>query len=172
MNNSSALPNNLARLINESLYTVNFSNDNISKIINNLDPNKVHGYDMLSMWIIKLCGNSLYKPPSIFFNDCLKEDKFPSDWEKAHVVPVHKKTDKQCLKNYRPISLFQSASIWSVSFIMSSSPFLPIITWFLQITQGLELCWPINCYYSRNIEVVWWRTWIGRNFLRFIKSFC
>ena len=25
--------------------------------------------------------------------------------EKANVVPVHKKDDKQCLKNYRPVSL-------------------------------------------------------------------
>ena len=26
--------------------------------------------------------------------------------EKANVVPVHKKGDKECLKNYRPVSLF------------------------------------------------------------------
>ena len=44
------------------------------------------------------------------FNDYLKEGKFPSDWKKAHVVPVHKKGDKQCLKNYRPISLLPTCS--------------------------------------------------------------
>ena len=55
--------------------------------------------------MIKLCGNSICKPLSIIFNDCLKEEKFPSGWKKAHVVPVHKKGDKQCLQNYRPISL-------------------------------------------------------------------
>ena len=78
--------------------------------------------------MIKFCGNSIYKPLSIIFNDCLKERKFPSDWKKAHVVPVHKKGDKQCLKNYRPISLVQSAAKFlSVSFIMSFSPFLMII---------------------------------------------
>ena len=36
-------------LTNESLHAVNFSTDDISKIINNLDPNKAHSRDMLSM---------------------------------------------------------------------------------------------------------------------------
>ena len=103
LNDSSVLPYNLAKLTNKSLDTVNFSTDYISKIINNLDPNKAHGHDMLSIRMIKLCGNSICKPLSIIFNDCLKEGNFPSDWKK--VVPVHKKGDKQCLKNYRPISL-------------------------------------------------------------------
>ena len=110
LNNSSALPNNLAKVTNRSLDTVNFSTDDISKIIrsfivNNLDPNKAHGHDMLSNRMIKLCGNSVCKPLSIIFNDFLKERRFPSDWKKAHVLPVQKKGDKQCLKNYRPISL-------------------------------------------------------------------
>ena len=76
------LANNLAKLINKSLDTVNFSTDDISKLINNLDPNKAHGHDMLSIQMIKLCGNSIWKPLSIIFNDCLKEGNFPSDWEK------------------------------------------------------------------------------------------
>ena len=95
----------LGKLTNKSLDTVNFSTDDISKIINNLDPNKANGHDMLSIWMIKLCGNSTCKPLSIILNGCLKEGKFPPDWKKAHVVPIHKKEDKQCLQNYRPISL-------------------------------------------------------------------
>ena len=79
LNNSSVLPNNLAKLTNKSLDTVNFSTDDISKIINNLDPNKAHGHDMLNIRIIKLCGNSICKLLQIF-NDCLKEGKFPSVW--------------------------------------------------------------------------------------------
>ena len=124
LNNSSVLPNNLAKLTNKSLDTVNFSTDDISKIINNLDPNKAHGHDMLSIRMIKLCGNSICKPLSIIFNDCLKEGKFPSDWKKAHVVPVHKKGDKQCLKIIDLFSYFLSAAKFlSVSFIMSFSLF-------------------------------------------------
>ena len=99
------LPNNLAKLTNKSLDSVNFSADDNSKLLNNLDPNNAHGHDKLSIGIKKLCENSICKPLSIIFNDCLKEGNFPSDWKKAHVVPVHMKGDKPCLKNYRPISL-------------------------------------------------------------------
>ena len=38
-NTSSALPNNLAKLTSKSLDTVNFSTDEVSKTMNNLDPN-------------------------------------------------------------------------------------------------------------------------------------
>ena len=36
---------------------------------------------------------------------CIKHGEFPTEWKKANVVPVHKKSDKQILKNYRPVSL-------------------------------------------------------------------
>ena len=69
--------------------------------------------------MIKLCENSIYKPLSITFNDCLKEGKFPFGWKKA-VVPVHQKRD--CLINYRPISVLPICrmNVWFMSF----SPFL------------------------------------------------
>ena len=28
----------------------------------------------------------------------------PNEWKKAHVVPLHKKGDKQMSRNYRPVS--------------------------------------------------------------------
>ena len=103
--NSSVLPDNLVKQTNKSIGSVDFSNDDISLVINDIDPSKAYGHDMLSIQMINLCGNSIYKPLSIIFNDCLKEGKLPSDWKKAFVVPVHKKGYKQGLKNYRPISL-------------------------------------------------------------------
>ena len=98
--------------------------------------------------MIKLCGNSICKPLSIIFNDCLKEGKFPSDWKKAHVVPVHRKGDKQCLERYRPIYLLPICSKFlSLSFIMTYSPFLLIINWFLLTSQDLDLVTPVLTNY-------------------------
>ena len=75
------------------------------EIIKNLDPNKSHGHNMLSILMLKLCGESIYKALNLIFKSCLEIGQFPSDWKKANVVSVLKKGDKYLLKNYRPISL-------------------------------------------------------------------
>ena len=43
----------------------------------------------------------------IIYISCLDRGKFPQEWKKAKAVPVHKKSDKQLVKNYRPISLLR-----------------------------------------------------------------
>ena len=61
---------------------------------------------MLSISMIKLCGDSICKPLSIIFNDCLKERKMIG----KKLVLYQSTRKEQCLKNYRPISLLQSAA--------------------------------------------------------------
>ena len=52
----------------------------------------------LSVDLYKLCTSLVSK-------SCVDKGKFPQEWNKANVVPVHKKNDKQLVKNYHPISL-------------------------------------------------------------------
>ena len=87
------------------LSSVNFSQDDIAKIIQNLDPNKAHGHDNISIRMLKICGSSIYKPLEMIFKQCTETGVFPSEWKKANIVPIHKKGDKQTLENYRPVSL-------------------------------------------------------------------
>ena len=55
--------------------------------------------------MLQLCGNSICKPLELIFQQAMESGSFPSEWKKGNVVPIHKKDDKQRLKNYRPISL-------------------------------------------------------------------
>ena len=89
----------------ESLSTITFSADDILEIIRNLDPNKAHGHDMSSIWMIKICDISISKPLILNFQSFLESGKFTNECKKGNVVSVHKKGDKQILKIYRPISL-------------------------------------------------------------------
>ena len=105
LRNKSELPATPSKKASESITTIDFSNNDILKIIRNLDPNKAHGHDMSSMRIVKICDDSICKSLKLIFKSCLESGKFPSEWKKTNVVPIHKKGDKQILKNYRPISL-------------------------------------------------------------------
>ena len=93
-----------------SLAKTVFTTDDIANTIKNLDSNKSHGHDNISTWILKICGVSIYKPLEIILETCLIHGKFPEEWKKANVVPVFKKSDKQCVKNYCPLSLLPICS--------------------------------------------------------------
>ena len=92
------------------LDSIHFLSSDISKMIAHLDPNKAHSHDMLSIRVIKICANSIFKPLSIIFNDCLNEGKFLHVWKKANFLRIHKKGNKQIRKNYRSISLLPICS--------------------------------------------------------------
>ena len=68
------------------------SENDITKIMQNLDPNKAH--------VLLEC----------IFRECLNTGLFPLKWKKGSYVPVYIKSDKQYLKNYRPVSLFPVCS--------------------------------------------------------------
>ena len=67
--------------------------------------NKSHGYDDISVRLLKICDYSIVKPLSIIFKNCWQNRSFPNNWEKSNVVLIHKKGDKQLLQNYRLVSL-------------------------------------------------------------------
>ena len=102
---NSTIPTNIVSLTDNSLNDIIIESSDILKVLMNLDPNKSHGPDMISIRMLKLCHISICKPLIIIFKNCMNHGKFPSEWKKANVVPIHKKGDKQLLKNYRPISL-------------------------------------------------------------------
>ena len=128
---------------------------------------------MVSIRMIILCGNSFCKPLLIIFNDCSNQGRFPAKWKEAEVVPVHKKGDKQNLKNYRPISLppISSKSFEHLTYNTVFTYLLRII-WFLQVNPDLELMTFVFINYLLILIkfIKWW--WFGSNgiFLRYIIS--
>ena len=82
-----------------------FSEDGTAKIIQNLDANKAHGHDQISIRMLKILGKTICERLECIFREFLNTGLFPLEWKKANLVPVYKKGDKQSLKSYRPISL-------------------------------------------------------------------
>ena len=115
--NKSVLPSELPLLTENSLANCHFSKNDILQIIRNLDSNKAHGHNMISIRTLKLCGDSICKPLEITFKTCLRNGRFPLEWKKGNVVPSYKKGDKRTIKNYRPVSLlhiYGARSLWNI----------------------------------------------------------
>ena len=67
--------NSLSHLLNLSLTfnlsAINFTVDDISKIIRSLNINKAHGHDDISVRVIELCDKAILKPLSIIYKNCI-----------------------------------------------------------------------------------------------------
>ena len=90
INNGSSLPSELLLKTDKFLSNITSSSDGILKIIQNLDSEKAHGFDRISIRMLKICGPSICKPLEIIFKSCLESEIFPLEWKKTN-VPVHKK---------------------------------------------------------------------------------
>ena len=81
-------------LTEKRLSKISFSEDDIAKIMQNLDPNKAHGHDQISICMLKICGKTICKPAECIFRKCLNTGLFPLEWKKANLVPVYKWNSK------------------------------------------------------------------------------
>ena len=97
-------------LTNERLSNISFGTDKIVDIINKLNSKKAHGFDGISIAMMKLCPNEVALPLSLIFKKCTECGFFPTKWKMANVQPVHKKNSRQTKSNYRPISLLPICS--------------------------------------------------------------
>ena len=67
INNNSKLPTNLIHGTDRRLSLVTFSAGDIAKIIQNLNSNKAHGQDNISIRMLKICGDTISKPLELIF---------------------------------------------------------------------------------------------------------
>ena len=77
----------------------------IFSMIHAMDPNKSQGFDNIPVRMIQLCGDTVITPLSIFFYAIIETCIYHDDWKRENVTPIHKKEQKQIIKNYRPKSL-------------------------------------------------------------------
>ena len=102
--NSSTLPN-FCYKTQKRISSIEINEDDILLIIKNLNPNKAHGWDNVYIRMIQPCGKSIVKPLNYLSESSLTAGIFPEDWKKANFIPFYKNESKNCLKNYRAISL-------------------------------------------------------------------
>ena len=103
LNNGGHLPNVLYKT-NSRINNILVNSDVILKVVNDLNPSKAHGWDGISIRMIKMCGESIVLPLMIIFENAIETGVYPASWKRGNIVPVHKKESKNLVK-IRPISL-------------------------------------------------------------------
>ena len=74
-------------------------------LLKEINLGKSAGPDGIHGTVLKNCAVSLAKPLTMMYNTSYVTGCIPDEWKFASVVPIHKKDDKGCVENYRPISL-------------------------------------------------------------------
>ena len=106
-------PLNIHRLIHLASYLFAYKTANHLDSVN-LIPNKAHAWDDIS------CSKSIVFSLKLLFSVITGERSFPRWLEKSNIVPVHKKENKNLIKNYWPISLLPIFSKFYVRLIFNS----------------------------------------------------
>ena len=88
--NGSKLPN-FSYKIEKILISFDIKDDDILQLIKNLNVDKAHGWDQLSIRMIKTCVDSITFPLRLIFKSMINEGVFSEDWKKSNVVLTYKK---------------------------------------------------------------------------------
>ena len=92
-------------LSDSRLDSIVLSEKEVLDILKVIDTSKATGPDKISPRMLKEAGMSIVPSLTRLLNMSLSQSKFPSQWKKANVNPLHKKNEKTVMNNYRPISL-------------------------------------------------------------------
>ena len=92
------------------LINCHCSKRNIIQIMKNPDSNKAHGHDMISIWMLILCGDLMCQPLEIIFKRSLRNGGFPLERKNVNVVHIQKK---------KLSSSFTSTYLWENSWTLA-----------------------------------------------------
>ena len=99
------IPEFQERNYDSALIDIEINEEQISKIVKALKPNKSQGPDRIHPRILKETSQCKTSPLEKIFRKSLDEGILPDDWKSANVTAIHKNGDRKKQKNYRQISL-------------------------------------------------------------------
>ena len=88
-----------------SMPKIYFSEDDIKQKLSSMKINKSPGPDMLHPRVFKELQNVIVGKLKQIFEHSLEDGEIPEDWKTSTVTVIYKKGKKDCVENYRPISL-------------------------------------------------------------------
>ena len=85
---SSVLPSTISFKTNSRLNSIFLEKEDVLKIIRNLNVNKAHGHDNISIRLLKICHSEVAEPLSFIYKNCIDSGIFPYTWKRSHIIPT------------------------------------------------------------------------------------
>ena len=60
----------------------------------------MHEHDQISIRMVQICDKAICEPLHLIFFPFIDSGIFPTEWKMANMIPIHKREDKQNVKNY------------------------------------------------------------------------
>ena len=74
-------------------------------LLSTLSTSKATGLDKISSRLIRECSDLIAESLCLIFNRSITTGIFPNEWKCAKVIPIYKQGKRNCVDNYRPISI-------------------------------------------------------------------
>lgn len=101
-------PSDPDQILNLDCQFDEFTEGEIKEAFRRLSNKKSSGMDNISGYFIKKFDQVLTPYIVLLFNNIIKENKIPSTWKIAKIIPVHKKGSFDDINNFRPVSNLNS----------------------------------------------------------------
>ena len=88
-----------------SLPQIVFNKSVVARKLGELKLNKSPGPDLLHPRVLYEVRNELVDPLTCLFNKAMSLGVLPDEWKTSIVSVLYKKGKKECIENYRPLSL-------------------------------------------------------------------
>ena len=96
---------NLENPIADTLSDLNFSENDITKAIEEVSYNAAPGPDRFPATLLKNCKHQLAKPLYLLWRRSLDFGEVPEKLKTSAITPIHKGGSRKYAKNYRPVAL-------------------------------------------------------------------
>ena len=88
-----------------TMDNISVSVNGVIKLLKNLKSFAASGPDGIPTMLLKQTAEEIAPAVTLLFQASINQGKVPTQWKKAHIVPLFKKGSRSDAANYRPISL-------------------------------------------------------------------